>query len=1125
MTPGKKRKYFLVPVTILLLLFSYDIYSLNNLIPLVQKKLTTWTTKEGLPSNSITDILQDRKGYIWIATFNGLVRFDGINMDIFTKDKETGFSGNLNTVLLETKDGSLWIGTNGDGLARYKGRKFLLLKKSNGLSGNNIKSLFEDSSSNIWVGTKSGLSVIDNNGKILKIDLKNLSSEPIEQIYENSKNEMWITLSRGGVYKIKNSKISFEKKFDKLKKIVVLSIIESQKGEVWVGTRENGIYIYRKGKLQHKDYEFAVSTVNEIREGGAGCIWISTDSGLIRSFKGNIERFTDSEGLSDNLVMNTITDKEGNVWIATIRGGLSKLSDNKFTTLESSSGLVYDRVNAVFEDSRGIIWIGTDKGLSIFKNREFIKNSLTKKLKGIRIRHIMEDSRGNIWIATYSDLGVVKYSNGNIKNYSKSDGLTNNRCRVIMEDSPGNIWVGTGNGICLIKNGKIKQLTKEIFGIADNYILSLFEDSKKRIWITTNGGGISAISDGKVKNYSVSDGLSSNVVFRGYEDSDGIIWFTTGYGISRFDGNNFVNFKEEQGIPARALFQIVEDKTGKFWINSNPGIITVSKESLNKYAKGLIKKVEVTLYNNLDGLPDLPTPLGWVFIDKKENIWFPTLKGIAIINSLKIPMNSNPPPIFIENIFIDGKSYPFEKIRSLNPDYKRITFKYTALSYVIPHKVQYRYKLKGFDVDWNNLTTKREISYTRLPKGEYTFSVKAVNNDGVWSKKEAEFHFKQNPFFYQTIWFSLLILFSIAGIVALILGLRIRALRIRERELEKVVKERTSELETIDRIVKNVNKEIEFEKLLNVLLKQTLKLFPQTDKGIIFTLNHENSLYEPLIDIGYEEGILKGISLTAEEAYGRYIKSSEEMEEGVYILKNFQGIPAASKFEMFEKPRSLIAMTLIWGSNIEGYFILENSMNKEAFTLSDAKKMKRIREHAISAFFKARTHQILEEAAITDPLTKLNNRRKILNALNSEILRFERTRKTFAVAMCDIDHFKLFNDKHGHDCGDYVLKEVANLIRSSIRKQDDVGRWGGEEFLLVFTDTDKRGAGVISEKIREAINKRVFNYNGVELRITMTFGVSEFRSDKSVDSCIKDADDALYLGKQKGRNIVVIDEN
>jgi len=140
-------------------------------------------------------------------------------------------------------------------------------------------------------------------------------------------------------------------------------------------------------------------------------------------------------------------------------------------------------------------------------------------------------------------------------------------------------------------------------------------------------------------------------------------------------------------------------------------------------------------------------------------------------------------------------------------------------------------------------------------------------------------------------------------------------------------------------------------------------------------------------------------------------------------------------------------------------------------------------------------------------------------------LRFERTRKTFAVAMCDIDHFKLFNDKHGHDCGDYVLKEVANLIRSSIRKQDDVGRWGGEEFLLVFTDTDKRGAGVISEKIREAINKRVFNYNGVELRITMTFGVSEFRSDKSVDSCIKDADDALYLGKQKGRNIVVIDEN
>jgi len=204
------------------------------------------------------------------------------------------------------------------------------------------------------------------------------------------------------------------------------------------------------------------------------------------------------------------------------------------------------------------------------------------------------------------------------------------------------------------------------------------------------------------------------------------------------------------------------------------------------------------------------------------------------------------------------------------------------------------------------------------------------------------------------------------------------------------------------------------------------------------------------------------------------------------------------------------------------FFILENMTNAEAFTKSDAKKLMRVREHAISAVFKARTHQKLEDAAITDPLTGLHNRRKMMEVLENERIRSERTKQSFCIVMCDIDHFKKFNDTHGHDCGDFVLVELSGLIRSALRKQDFVGRWGGEEFLFVYPETMIEGGKTVTEKVRTVIEETIFYFNGIKLNITMTFGVSVHTKGKTVNSVIKEADDALYRGKQQGRNCVIL---
>ncbi len=1105
---------------IVIFIFS-PVSGLNLKIPLNQSMHSSWSTKEGLPSDSINDIIQDRTGYIWIGTFNGLVKFDGIKFITFSKYENQGFESNSVTSIIEDKDGSIWIGTNGEGISRYNKNKFTMFKNKI-LMNKVIRSLSIDKSGTLWIGTGNGLLTADRRGNI-SIPLNGQFNEQnIESLYHDPDGQMWISTERGGLSVFSKGSLKNLPVLESLKNTVVSAVIKDKEKNIWIGTKNSGLFIIKAGVLSNfkNNRKFKANTITSILKGMHGCIWISTDSGLFRYSNNNFNSYGEKDGLSDNQVSKILEDKEGSIWIATSRGGINKLSNGKFVALTSLQGLISDKVNSIFQDGENTFWIGTDGGLSIVSNGKIVSSSITKYLRGVRIRHINKDSIGRIWISTYSDLGLVTYFKGRISNFTIEDGLSSNRCRVSIEDHTKNIWVGTPNGLNMIDpSSKIRAFTK-INGLSDNYILSIYEDSKQKLWITTNGGGISIINRGRFSTFGARNGLPSNIVFRVHEDKEGIVWISTSAGLSRFDGNNFFNYSKRNGLPENAVFQVLEDSRGRIWLTAEQGIYIADKQSLNRIAKDKTGSIKVTLYNNLDGLLDSPTPVSWAITANNGNNMFPTLMGVASINTLSIPINEKPPPLLIEMIRIDNRNYSPAQIKQLSPNYKRLTFAYTALSYVIPHKVQYRYKLEGFDEEWSGLTTKREVSYTTLPPGNYIFRIKAVNNDGVWNEGDVKIPFSQKPFFYQTLWFYIATILSFIGIIALVLGLRIRTLRKRSVELEKQVTERTAELRTTDRIVANINKEIEIGKLLKVLLQQTMILFPQAEKGVILTYDKPSNKFVHQISKGYEDITTSGINLSFEEAINRYVKKGLEFEEGIYVHREFTGKVdrVASKIDI---PESMIAMTITFGDTIDGFFILESMTDTEAFTNRDAKKLMRVREHAISAVFKARTHQKLEEAAIKDPLTGLHNRRKMIEVLEAELVRTERTNQPFCIVMCDIDHFKKFNDTHGHDCGDYVLVEISKLITSTIRKQDFVGRWGGEEFLLLYPETSSEGGRIVTEKVRSVIDNTVFIYKGTSLKITMTFGIAIHSENKSIDEVIKLADEALYEGKKQGRNRII----
>jgi len=607
-----------------------------------------------------------------------------------------------------------------------------------------------------------------------------------------------IAISGKGLFKYKDNDFKRDPRFKALNNTSVLTVFSDATKNLWIGTKNNGLYFLKNNhsKVEKNNFRIQAKTINYIGRGEKNSIWLATDSGLFRYYHQNVESFTEKKGLNNNLVKKIITDQEKNLWIGTSRGGLAKLSEGKFTRYSKNEGLIHNKVNAVAEGKDGEIWFATDSGVSLMKQGRFISDHpLMKKLKKTRVRHISVAKSGEIWFSTYGNLGVLGFNNDKIRMFNKDDGLSKNRCRVAIEDSRGVLWVGTTNGLNRIEAGKIEVYTLKD-GLKNNYILSIFEDSKGRIWIGTDGGGVSVIeNDRVVKTYTTAEGLAANIVFRVYEDKKHVYWISTNGGLSRLEGDQFFKFGVREGFYSDTVFQIIEDQDNQFWMTSNEGIYKAGRDDLDLFASGLGQKPNLKLFDHSDGLYGSITPVSWALQQKNGQLWFPTLSGVAVVDPNQVLVNHKAPPIYLESVLIDDVQYPAKAVKSLDPEYKRIIFNYTGLSYIVPEKVTFKYMLVGFDSDWSKDTHSRDTTYTTLPPGEYQFKIKAANNDGVWGKEQVLAAFTQRPYFYQTLWFFLVFGLMIVGIVVLIFMIRIRVLRKIQKNLEVKVTDRTQALQ------------------------------------------------------------------------------------------------------------------------------------------------------------------------------------------------------------------------------------------------------------------------------------------------------------------------------------------
>ena len=719
-----------------------------------------WLGENGLPQNTIHSVTQGKDGYIWIATEEGLARFDGIRFAVFDKQNTPQLQSNNVRVLLEDRRGDLWIGT-ADGLVQMRDGKFTTYTTQQGLPGNVIDSLYQDHHDVLWIATSAGM-VSFSNG-VFTPSQPDLPKDRIQALFEDREGALWIG-SPAGLARTKDGTVTRFTKQDGLANDNVVSINEDRQGRLWVGTLDGlsclegkhfVTYTTRDGLANNRIISLAVDAEDSV--------WIGTAGGLSRFTNQRFSGFRAGDSLANEIILSIFEDREGSLWIGTESGGLHLLKNKKFTTYTTREGLGSDLVKSIYEDRKGSIWIGTNGGgLSLLKDGKFTTYTTADGLSSNVVLAVFGDLEGNIWAGTPD--GLNRFKDGKFKTFTSADGLANDLVRSIFADHAGNLWIGTLGGLARMRGDRFDVYTTAD-GLPNNFVGTIYEDRQGDIWIGTLGG-LSKFRDEKFTNYTTRDGLSSDVVISLHEDGEGSLWIgTSGGGLNRLKQGKFVSYTTRNGLPDDVVYSILEDRQNALWVSSNKGIFRLSKNDLDDFANGKANSISPVLYGTADGMITRECsggghPAGWRGADGR--LWLATIKGVAMIDPERIKSNDQPPPVSIEQVRVDDESITPAQPIELAPGKSRFDFYYTALSFVAPEKVRFKYKLEGFDKDWVDGGTRRIAYYTNLRPGRYTFRVIASNNDGLWSPTGAAFELYLRPHFYQTLWFYALCILSLA---------------------------------------------------------------------------------------------------------------------------------------------------------------------------------------------------------------------------------------------------------------------------------------------------------------------------------------------------------------------------
>jgi ligand-binding sensor domain-containing protein/serine phosphatase RsbU (regulator of sigma subunit) len=788
-----------------------------------------YSVKQGLPSTQILSIYQDRLGFMWFGTHGGGVcKFDGKRFITYTTNDS--LASNYVYSITQDEDGHMLFGTD-NGLSIFNGKTFKNLRVNNGLPSNWVWKVFKDSKNRIWIGTKKGPCYFEKDQIKLIPAIGNdstLHKNTIFNIYEDSKNTIWFCTKKAGIISIQNNQIVKFSQENGLNMNAVFCAAEDINNNLLVGTFKGLDRISNNQVENIHDSVLGITIrITAIIKDNFNTLWISTPTGLFYSTNNlkTFKRILVSNGLPSENLTTLYKDIEGNIWIGTDGVGIVKFSSLKFINYNRRDSLPADYINCVKEINGHIIG-GTNFGAFFFspdKNQiKLFKKDFVhavNQIIGSKVASVEADEN-HIYFGTQNGLSV--YDGKRFYNYDTLCGLKQNNIRSIKLIGDEKLLISTDVGLCYYEKGKIIKDFDPQNNITNVPVWCYAIQDLQKIWLATDNGLKCLNLQTKQTTYFGSkQGLEDGYIRSVCIDFKNNVWVSTPNGLYFLNNGHFIKFSEKNGLRNTTnIYSLTATPNGYLYLGTGKGL---DKLDLTVFYK--TGKLSVISYTEQEGFIGDECNLNAASLNKKNQLWIGTVKGLTLFDPRWDKPNKIPPQTHITRLRLNFEPFnyelystEFDSILQLPLNLKlpynknHISFDYIGLSYTNPEVVVYQYKLEGIDEKWSPITTKTEAVYPSLPPGTYTFKVIARNNDGVWSSIPAQITFTITPPFWQTPWFITLII--VTGLFSVYKIVKYRTKKLEETKifLEQQVSERTKELREEKEKVEQFNKEILIQK-------------------------------------------------------------------------------------------------------------------------------------------------------------------------------------------------------------------------------------------------------------------------------------------------------------------------
>ncbi|MGH8371168.1 MAG: ligand-binding sensor domain-containing diguanylate cyclase [Gammaproteobacteria bacterium] len=1127
------------------------------------------TIEDGLAQSSVQAIAQDRQGYMWFGTEDGLQRYDGYDFQTFHHDPERqdSLADDDVVALAVGAHDELWVGTDEQGLDLLEpgSTRFVHYQHDSAdaasLTSNKVFALLVDIHGHLWVGTADGLDRMDG------------------------------VTGQFHHYRIAGTKPGTN---------TVFALHQDKNGRIWVGTR-HGLYYYDSTHDALKIFQPAMHTslvaaqrlltrasVNAFAESANGQLWVATEGGLLKfSSQDRVlavyqHHADDNESLPSSRVRALFEDLAGDIWIGTYGGGVTRFDPihGRFINYEHDAtdpqSLGGDRILTLYRDQTGLIWIGAEAaGISIYnpqtrefgyyRHRQGDPNSLASNM----IWSIYKDTQGYVWVATDQGLTRMDPHRLHYRQYQLQGRARGHQDDAavyeLYGDRMGRLWAGSNYGLYeyQAKSDQFRHfhLTSKQADRFGDIVSMIYEDSAHRFWIGT-ADGLAEFDRNKnqVEKWFVhdpkrADSLPDNGISAICETGDGALWIGTANGLAKFDGvhdafaiyrkdtanahslsyndiqscaagsgdnlwvgtasgldllvtknGNVTRYSTKDGLPNDTIYAILRDQQGNLWVSTDNGISRFDPRA-----------VTFRNYGTTDGLQSIEFNGGSAYQASDGEFFFGGINGFNAFYPERIHRNKHVPRVAITAFTHAGhrESLLTEQgpVASAMVEYKEnvLSFSLAAFDYAAPFRNQFSYRMDGFEKDWHTLHGQHQFTYTNLDPGDYQLRVRGSNSDGVWSEQEAILNLKVLPPPWRTWWAYAL--YTALLFVFIVIGLKLFARSVkREQALENEHQKRMW-AETLHNLIQSVMT-VRDETAIAEQLVDVLVNFAEYDRALFYMENND----------GFRLLASRGIEQFEQARMERWPSEHSRIILNLRQGKNPQLLSPADAATLdgeSEARRQYLAVPLPSGSG--GFRLLLAGRGGPAIELQGRDIAAAMAKQVSVALDNAQLIHELENLATTDSLTRLHNRRHFLERAEAEFERSRRYQRPLSIFLLDADHFKEINDTYGHEMGDHALRVLASICRQNLRQLDVIGRYGGEEFVVFLPETSMAKAMEVAERLRAGVEEINLDVTGGSIHVTVSIGVATATTQTdSIAALINEADRALYEAKRAGRNKVVL---